>query len=120
MLLLRSMVKSRKFVQCWLVIAVIFSPRLSNTGGEFFPFLITKSPRSGVNYSQAVISTESHVFSKTILQGVEYKQTDEFACFSSVVASHGHIKSVVSVALGPCTVLVEQEGLTGVFERIPM
>ena len=77
-------------------------------------FLITKPPRSGVDCNQAVIPIQSHVFSKAILQGFEYKLTDEFAYFSSVVASHGHIISVVGVKLGPCTILVEQEGLTGV------
>ena len=94
-----------------------FQPEMFKRSSEFFSLLVTKSPRSSVDYCQAVISVQSHVFTKTILQRVEYEETDEFAYFNSVVTSHSNIESVVSVAFGPCAAnLVEKERFTGMLD----
>ena len=64
--LLRSKVKSRKFVRCWLVSAVIFGPRLSNTAVSSFlslsqslPDLVLITARSSSRYNPTSFAKRS-------------------------------------------------------------
>lgn len=72
-------------------------------GYNFFFHLVTLPWRCAVHNGEAIISVESDVgFAEFWDEGGENIGSDEFAYFGSVVTSHGYIKHVVGVFLGPC------------------